>query len=212
MIAFTILIPAYIACLVPYAMVGGDAHYIPNGELFNTSFWSKAAVRKATDLHLAFLHPEPIHAVITMQVDLFAKISLPVLTTLTAQKPRTQMILVTLIGLIMWVNSIIHAPYVERKFCVFVQNLKLFTLVAFLSGCFTVFLQDKASHTPMIMLLGGGSMVFLACAFEIGYLKARRPRVISLVSTEDLDEQQQPIDQEEGPDPKTYSRYSCACY
>lgn len=131
MVAIALILPVYFYVLVPYAVCAGDAHYVPKSILFDWRIWEdentwwKAAERSATDLHLAFLHPNPKEVFRTNILELLAKIMLPVVTILLAPTPLIEMIGVTLIGAVMWANSMIHPPYVERKMTVLVQDLKL---------------------------------------------------------------------------------------
>lgn len=108
-LAIFAVLPAYLYILVPYAVCAGDAHYVPSNILFDWKVWEdkntwwKAAERSATDLHLAFLHPNPREVFRTNILELMAKILLPVVTILLAPNPLVEMIFVFLIGFVMWV-------------------------------------------------------------------------------------------------------------
>ena len=110
LLAIAIVLPIYLYVLVPYAVCAGDAHYVPSSILFDWKVWEdkntwwKAAERSATDLHLAFLHPNPREVFRTNILELLAKILLPVVTILLAPTPLCEMIGVMLIGLVMWVT------------------------------------------------------------------------------------------------------------
>ena len=110
LMAIGIVLPIYLYVLVPYAVCAGDAHYVPSSILFDWKVWEdkntwwKAAERSATDLHLAFLHPNPREVFRTNILELLAKILLPVVTILLAPTPLCEMIGVTLIGFVMWVT------------------------------------------------------------------------------------------------------------
>ena len=152
LLAIAIVLPIYLYVLVPYAVCAGDAHYVPSSILFDWKVWEdkntwwKAAERSATDLHLAFLHPNPREVFRTNILELLAKILLPVVTILLAPTPLCEMIGVMLIGLVMWVtwqqekpatfamqtitrdqplrqvNAMIHPAYVEKKMTILVQD------------------------------------------------------------------------------------------
>ena len=151
LMAIAIVLPIYLYVLVPYAVCAGDAHYVPSSILFDWKVWEdkntwwKAAERSATDLHLAFLHPNPREVFRTNILELLAKILLPVVTILLAPTPLCEMVGVMLIGLVMWVtrqqaatsmpchdqgcnqplgqvNAMVHPAYVEKKMTILVQD------------------------------------------------------------------------------------------
>lgn len=178
--AIGIILPFFCYTLVPYAVCAGDAHYVPSSILFDWRVWEKdntwwkAAERSATDLHLAFLHPNPREVFRTNLLELLAKILLPVVTILLAPTPLVEMISVTVIGAVMWLNSMLHPPYVERKMTVLVQDLKLFTMLTMACGVLTVYLQDPESWIPVYCLFSSGAFVVLLLTFQLSMLHSAR--------------------------------------
>lgn len=187
LLAIAIVLPIYLYVLVPYAVCAGDAHYVPSSILFDWKVWEdkntwwKAAERSATDLHLAFLHPNPREVFRTNILELLAKILLPVVTILLAPTPLCEMIGVMLIGLVMWVNAMIHPAYVEKKMTILVQDLKLFTFLTMACGVFTVYLEDPESNLPVYCLLGSGGFVVVLLLFQLSLLESARPKVHQLI-------------------------------
>jgi len=186
-LAICLVLPAYLYILVPYAVCAGDAHYVPSNILFDWKVWEdkntwwKAAERSATDLHLAFLHPNPREVFRTNILELMAKILLPVVTILLAPNPLVEMIFVFLIGLVMWVNSMVHPPYVEKKMTILVQDLKLFTMLVMACGVLTVYLEDPESMLPVYCLIGSGAFVVILMIFQFSLLDSNRPVVHQLI-------------------------------
>lgn len=187
LVVIAIILPIYFYVLVPYAVCAGDAHYVPKSILFDYKIWEdentwwKAAERSATDLHLAFLHPNPKEVFRTNILELVAKILLPVVTILLAPTPLVEMIGVLLIGVMMWGNSMIHPPYVERKMTILVQDLKLFTMLTMACGVLTVYLEDPESNLPIYCLAGSGVFVVFLLLFQLSLLHSRRPVVHKLI-------------------------------
>jgi len=178
-----LIVPLYLLFLIPYAVCGGDAKYVPRNILFDWKLWKqdntwrRAAKRKATDLHLAVLHVNPREAFRTLLLELMGKIMLPVITTLTTTKPIFQMALVSLIGFILWFNALFHAPYVQRKFCVFVQDLKLFTFGSMACGLLTVCIGDPESWLPVYVLVSVFCVVFITMITQLVFIQAEKPKV-----------------------------------
>lgn len=191
------IIPSYLFILIPYAVVSGDAHYVPRACLYEFAFWRKenawrmAAARKATDLHMAFLHVNPTEAFRTLLFELAGKIFLPIVTTLTTERPMLQMVLVSLTGFTLWINSLFHAPYVERKFCVLIQDLKFFTFCTMLCGVITVWLHDPDSYIPVVLLVACGVAVLVTMTVQICVMPSSRPfvHVFAPASKEVADEE-----------------------
>eukprot|EP00931_Biecheleriopsis_adriatica_P032579 TRINITY_DN19002_c0_g1_i2.p1 TRINITY_DN19002_c0_g1~~TRINITY_DN19002_c0_g1_i2.p1 ORF type:complete len:966 (-),score=205.10 TRINITY_DN19002_c0_g1_i2:38-2935(-) len=183
MVAFTFLLPAYFVLLVPFASCGGDAHYVTSTTLWdykvweNDNAWTKAAVRSATDLHLAYLHPRPQTVFTTNFIDLLSKIALPVVTTLLAFDPLWETSMVTFIGFVVWVNAILNPRYVERKMTVLDQDLKLFTMLTMACGVMTVYIDDQESWLPTYCLIGSGVMVTMSIVCKLMLLRAHVPVV-----------------------------------
>lgn len=185
MLGLFLIVPIYLILLTPYAVCAGDAHYVPRAALYDFQIWKddnawrKAAQRSASDLHLAFLHLTPDKVFRTNLLELMAKIFLPVMTTLCAEWPLEQMIIVFIIGLVMWLNSLLHPPYVERKFTILVQQLKLFTACTMGCGVLTVYLDNPKSSLPLLILGWSGIVTFTILVIQLAVLKAQRPSVRS---------------------------------
>eukprot|EP00439_Symbiodinium_sp_Y106_P086498 s234_g33.t1 len=147
---FSVLVSEY--TLVPYAVCAGDAHYVPSSILFDWRVWEKdntwwkAAERSATDLHLAFLHPNPREVFRTNLLELIAKILLPVVTILLAPSPLIEMI----------------------------SDLKLFTFLTMACGVLTVYLHDPESWIPVYCLFSSGAFVVLLLTFQLSLLHSAR--------------------------------------
>jgi len=155
-----VAVPAYLLLLLPYAVCSGDAQYINSKALWDmkiwksTNAWRLASKRKATDMHLGFLHPYPSQAFDTLAFELLSKVALPVVTTWTTSKPLLQMSMVSTIGFFLWFFSVLKAPYVERKWCVLVQDLKCLIFMAMCCGVLTVVLNNPKSSLTMEILVG----------------------------------------------------------
>lgn len=150
--AIRVLAPFYFLALIPYAVVEGDVNYMKWRKFFfPKSYWAASALRKATVVSLGPLHPNPDTTFRTLLGDLTAKASLPVIEALFTHMPRLQMLLITAVGLAMYVSSLCWPAKMDRMFCCLVQNTRLFTLCAMLCGCLTVALPT-GSVIPVVLL------------------------------------------------------------
>mmetsp|Transcript_98176 Transcript_98176/g.283233 ORF Transcript_98176/g.283233 Transcript_98176/m.283233 type:complete len:991 (+) Transcript_98176:71-3043(+) len=180
-ISLSLLVFPFLFMLIPFAVVGGDAHYVPSNCLFEWKFWQKknawrlSATRKATTLHLGFLHVNPHYVFVSLAVELAGKIALPVAATLMAAQPLTQMILISTLNFGMWFNSMLHAPYVERKFCVVVQGLKLLIFVAAATGVLTVIHNDPSSFLSVKILLGATLLLIIMISLQLCLVESQKP-------------------------------------
>jgi len=178
-----VIVPFFIVILIPFAAVSGDTRYVPAACLYDSGLWGengqwrKAATRKATEVHMAFLHVVPKQAFRTQTLELLGKILLPVIATWTTSRPMTQMVLISIIGFGLWLNSILAAPYVERKFCVLVQDVKLFTSCAMLCGAMTVWENDPEAKLPLYILVTSGVWVFCLMMWQLCVIEAQKPFV-----------------------------------
>eukprot|EP00932_Pfiesteria_piscicida_P008518 SRR837773.1896.p3 GENE.SRR837773.1896~~SRR837773.1896.p3 ORF type:complete len:164 (+),score=54.26 SRR837773.1896:531-1022(+) len=130
-------------------------------------------------MHLGFLHPTPSAAFLTLSVELFGKVFLPVITTWTTHLPLLQMSLVTVIGAKLWLVSILRAPYVDRKWTVLVQNLKLIIFMAMAVGAVTVYVDDPESYIPIFILAGCIALVVIMTMVQwLADLKFERTNVV----------------------------------
>jgi len=166
--ALIILVPMFLFVLIPFAVTAGHAEYVPRATLYDPYIWREhnawraAALRKATTLHLDFLHPNPEHAFRTLLSETIAKVLLPIFTVLTREQALLQMVLVSMIGIGMLVHSIRYPPFVERSFCLTVQYVKFFTAGTMLVGLFTVIYNQPQSDLPIAMVCIFGTCTFLA--------------------------------------------------
>jgi len=178
------VVPTYIVFLVPYAVCAGDAQYINWQAVWDFKVWRHdnkwrlAAKRKATDMHLGFLGPTPAQAFMNLSMELMSKILLPCITTLTTHSPLLQMTTVSIIGGILWWMSVAKAPYVERKFCVLVQDLKLLTFCAMVCGMFTVYMNNPESFLTIYILIVCTGAVAISLTIKFCCLEVAKPVVV----------------------------------
>jgi len=190
-----IAVPCYILLLLPYAVCSGDAQYINAKALWDmkiwkpTNAWRLAAKRKATDLHLGFLHPYPSQAFDTLAFELLSKVTLPVVTQWTTSKPLLQMIMVATIGFFLWFFSVLKAPYVERKWCILVQELKCLIFMAMCCGVLTVIIHDPSSYLTIYILAGCFVWTMMAIIIKWCFdskVQVERP-VVNVYAHDDFD-------------------------
>mmetsp|Transcript_59003 Transcript_59003/g.170592 ORF Transcript_59003/g.170592 Transcript_59003/m.170592 type:complete len:936 (+) Transcript_59003:64-2871(+) len=181
-----LVVPLYLFLLVPFAVVFGDATYVPSTCMFEWKVWKKdnpwkhAAARKATTIHSAFLHVTPQFAFITAFVELVGKIVMPVGATLLMQDPLPQMIVVASTNFVMWFTTVLYAPYVDHKFCVVVQDCKLMIFLASLTGIYTVALNDTKTNKPMIALAVMVGMTFVMVMVKMCIVPSDRPVTVRI--------------------------------
>jgi len=185
-ILLAILLPAFMYTLLPNATVGGDSRYVPSTSLFDYKFWQPknawrlAAARKATTLYMDFLHLHPWHAFEWLSVDLFGKIFIPVVATLAQSRPKVQMCLITSINIFVWVHSVRHAPYLDRRFCIVVQDFKLLICVSSATGIFTTLRNDPHSFLPVYILVGAFVLVLVLMVVQLRHVAGQSPRVLKI--------------------------------
>lgn len=181
------LLPCYFVVLVPFAACSGDAAYVPRSTLYDYKFWEKdnmwrkASMRKATDVHLGLLHPVPQQAFSRSTVELMAKIFLPIVTTLTTYRPIFQMATVSAVGILLYVQSLVFKPYLEHKFLVLVQDLRLCTMCSMLCGLMTT-IVNHFGHTEAILpfvilvtvvVLTAGHLTYVCCVTPFRRMNVR---------------------------------------
>mmetsp|Transcript_47595 Transcript_47595/g.136897 ORF Transcript_47595/g.136897 Transcript_47595/m.136897 type:complete len:946 (+) Transcript_47595:67-2904(+) len=178
----TLLIaPCFLFLLVPFATVAGDASFVPSECVFEWKAWEKnnpwkqAAARKATTMHLAFMSRTPKFAFLTLFVELVGKIMTPIGAELLITKPMAQMMLVATTNFVMWFTTVLYAPYVDHRFCVFVQDIKLMIFLASLTGIYTVALNDPDSSAPTIALIAVVGLVLLGLIVKMCSVDTERP-------------------------------------
>lgn len=59
---------------------------------------------------------------------------MPTIATLTKSVPLLQMFLIAGVNFGMWFSTMVYAPYVDRKFSVLVQDMKLMIFCASFTG------------------------------------------------------------------------------
>lgn len=154
------LVPVYFVALIPLAVVEGDPNYVSYIKFWNglyqgirsmlllenptTNYWKLAAQRQSTVVNQGFLHPFPRDVCVTRFADLVAKMCLPVVVIETSRFPRFQMILVTLIGLIMFVSTLVFRRWMSMKIRRFDQGIRFFTLCTMSCGCLTTLTREDA--------------------------------------------------------------------
>jgi len=144
--------PIYLFLLLPIAACAGDETYLPTAMLYDTGTWRAASKRKATDLHLGYLHPNP-EATFQFQIlELLLKVALPIITTETTRYPLLQTTLVASLYLISLILTAIWQPYLETKYLMLVIILKLYTVTVMIIGVVAVCIDDEQSLVPEIMV------------------------------------------------------------
>jgi len=178
---FVALAPLYLFLLIPFGVVAGDAHYVPHECMFEWRFWQEknawrlAAARKATTVHQAFLHLNPRYAFQTLLVVLGGKIMMPTIATLTKSVPLLQMFLIAGVNFGMWFSTMVYAPYVDRKFSVLVQDMKLMIFCASFTGIITVAMDDADSKVPLVALCVFVSMTLCMLVTQLYLLTTTKP-------------------------------------
>jgi len=157
-----LLVPVYFVILIPFATVGGDPFYVPRTTLYDyniwedENMWKRAARRKASDMYMGFLHRSPDQAFVSQFAELVAKCILPFATTELTFRPVLQMVLVTIVGTAMWVQSVKYPPFLEAKFLTLVQDLKFMTMAAMQIGLVVVCLDYvggvRQALLPVVLL------------------------------------------------------------
>jgi len=166
-----VLTPAFMVALIPYATVGGDSRYTSAfkvrrgiGQIFerilcglpcgdrrrarpaggSRHLWVQSARRKATVLNLGFCNPDPEHVYMGQCVELFAKVTLPVVVILTTTYPRVQAVGVTAVGAVLALDALLHPPLQDRGFGRLDQGLSMLTFHTMLCGLATAFVEEDA--------------------------------------------------------------------
>lgn len=176
------LVPLYLFLLMPFAVVAGDALYVPSESMFEWRFWQeghpwkKAAARKATTVHQAVWHLNPRYAFMTLLVELIGKIMMPIIATVAKSIPLLQMALIVTTNLGMWVSTMVYAPYVDRKFSVLLQDTRLTVFCASVAGLLTVAMNDEASKVPIIALSVLVGITCLVLVVQLFLIPSSKPK------------------------------------
>lgn len=147
------LFPTFLYTAVPIAACAGDSSYVPFNTLVDWRvMWWEAARRKATDLHLGYLHPRPGAAFSMHMMDLASRVLLPFITIETTRFPIFQMAAVSALGAASLAHALYMKPYVDEKYLCFVIVLKVYTLLVMYIGLLSAVLDDPSSQLPGIVL------------------------------------------------------------
>jgi len=171
-----VIIP-YVVMLIPFASVQGDCNYMPRSTLYSWRAWMPAARRKATNKNLGFLHQVPDRAFHNLVLETGQKIISPVIVSWMTAKPRTQMGLVSLVNIVIYALVLTWPPFIEEKFCVQVQHVKLLAVLVSLSGFVAACLNDPDSFIPVVLLAASLGVVIVAMVYSMLTVPARRPAV-----------------------------------
>lgn len=178
LIMILLVVPCYLFVLMPFAGVRGDGIYVTRETLFDYKFWKpgnawgNAARRQATTTHHGPWHQMPANAFFTHMVEVFAKVSLPIIVLWTRGEPKSQLSLVGCVGFTMYVSARKYKPYLQDKVNTLVFDIKLFTIVAPLCGLLNVVVREQEltgpeySHFDQLPVL---SLVVL-CSVILGHM------------------------------------------
>merc|ERR1712061_121887 len=111
----------YLLVLMPFAAVLGDMSYIPTKTFWDAfrvppwrkeCLWQQAARRKATDLNLGMLHPNPDHNFVALIFELLTKSGTAIWVTMTTNSPLPQMGFLSVVHTLMFAQSLLFPPVV----------------------------------------------------------------------------------------------------
>lgn len=141
----------YLVGLAPFAVVSGDASYVQRDELLDYKRWEFNAERKATALNLGFFHPNPQYIFRALLTEMASKAILPMITWMVVQ-PHLQMTLASALMALLFAQSMLFPPFINRRYCAIVQGCRLFALCTMLCGLITVIIGSKRSILPIGLL------------------------------------------------------------
>lgn len=173
----------FVMTLIPFATCSGDARYVPTQAIWLSKgikkTWHAAAHRKASSLHMGWLHLYPENAFVTLLSDLLAKVILPFIACQNTTRPIVQMVLLWAACVGIHVQALIWAPYIDRKFCCLVQDLKLFNAYTAFCGLIAAFGNNRKSLTSTVfwiifMIVVLVLLVTQMLVIKRGHLKVRK--------------------------------------
>mmetsp|Transcript_85118 Transcript_85118/g.150544 ORF Transcript_85118/g.150544 Transcript_85118/m.150544 type:complete len:941 (+) Transcript_85118:112-2934(+) len=147
-----LLFPIYLFAVLPIAACAGDDTYVPPATLYNLDAWRRSAKRKATDLHMGYLHPNPKVVFRYQLMELLGRVAIPIITTETTRYPLLQTSLVASISFVSFVLTVVWHPFLEKKYLMLVIILKAYTVMVMLIGVVTVIIDDSDSWVPEILV------------------------------------------------------------
>eukprot|EP00930_Biecheleria_cincta_P042848 TRINITY_DN29488_c0_g1_i1.p1 TRINITY_DN29488_c0_g1~~TRINITY_DN29488_c0_g1_i1.p1 ORF type:complete len:977 (+),score=150.44 TRINITY_DN29488_c0_g1_i1:241-2931(+) len=169
-----LIFPAFLFTAAPIAACAGDATYVPFNTLVDWKvMWREAARRRATDLHLGYLHPRPDAAFSMNMMELASRVLLPFITFLTTRYPVFQMAAVSTLGAASLMHALWTKPYLEQKYFYFVVWLKVYTWLVMLIGLLSAILDDQESRMPTILLACVTLLVFIFGSWNVWFTELR---------------------------------------
>lgn len=149
--AISIVAPIFFFLIVPYAVVRGDSNYVQRSELLSIQAWKNNAIRKASIFHLGPFHPKANNVFVSVCTEVAAKMALPVVAK-TINTPLSQMKVVTAIGVVLLVLTVLWKPMVERSWNSVFIGFRLWTVCAMACACLAVVLDDPGRPEPLCAL------------------------------------------------------------
>merc|ERR1719203_453714 len=150
-LTFLVLVPLYLYALIPYATCRGDFRYAILGGAGFKSFWSHCAFRQASHVFKGALHWTPAFAFGTQARLLVVKIFLPVSTLWLAKKPDMQILCQLVMALMLWVSTLIWAPFSSKKTSAMWQDGMLALVLTAICSWVTVLFNDPFSATSGVV-------------------------------------------------------------
>jgi hypothetical protein len=156
--AILIVAPMFVFLLFPFAVVHGDSTYVQRSELFSIQAWKDNAIRKATIFHLGPFHPMAKNVFASVCTEVAAKIVLPLVAKLT-QDPLSQLKVVTSIGVLVLILTVLWVPMIEKSWNIFIIGLRSWTVCAMACACLAISLDNPGTPEPWCAL--GACTVFV---------------------------------------------------
>jgi hypothetical protein len=133
-----VITPLFFWCLMPLSACAGDVTYVKRKLLFTPSQWPVAARRKACVMYRGKMHPTADGIFVTLVLEAQVKILLPCVVILTSSNPIEQMAIVSAIGALVFVASMIWEALADPQYRILKQGLNFATFVAYSFGLATV--------------------------------------------------------------------------